>query len=972
MIRNKSQSCGRFLAPCLMVLVSSFAVTAAGSSLVVERLHVIPALAAPTEVRHTHTASLPNQALDDGLKGAADSHLDLHPSASAGDPANLMSHEHMAAMNLLVLDEATHISQRSGEWSDPTLWSSGSVPGAGAIVLVNSGHQVAYQQSSDVALDLVHVDGALVFAPAAQSRLVVDTMVASPGSLVSIGTMAEPVTGTVEILIADPGPDHSFSARGDDLEIGLGMVLHGEVSIHGQAKAPYLPVAGVAADGRKILAAGSSSLTLAPMDFDDWSLGLETWRIGDDIVVMGTERGEYQDELRRITAISGNEVFFEPPLEFSHSTPAFQTNNVSTINELSIFVANLTRRISIRSQYQGFEQVERRGHFMVMHSPGADIRFARFSNLGRTDKRIPTNQAVEGQITTRDIEEARREARALADSHPYDRGNPEGRYPLHFHRLGTGIGRQPFVAIGNAVDGSPGWGITHHDSYGAVNWNVVYDVVGAGIVSEDGNETGEWIGNFVTQIPGAPDRRQLTQQTVQETGDSGFAGVAFESQSRVITQRRNIAANARFGWSFLGISTSLGHAKALGRNSSSADFVDQPYNRNPGIITSYGPDIRQIQYNHKPQLLFGPMTAQFMQFSENQMIAISESGVTSWHRKGPPLDTFELLNQIDRAVAWRVDEVFNFVNYAGGYHVANSLFVDVGTVVNVQEKSTKNHIVNSHIEDASRVFFLNSPKTLNDQGVYLGNIELNVDSGVDGLQVPRDEPNAPAVSYQPGTVVWFDYPYPRVGQTSELVAVPFPSVQFSAQALKVGPSEALELQGVVFDSLGTREFSWQRWFFDRGDDGIYDTADDDIRVPGGHGHRAGRPGILGQGSAFPAAEFMQWTEGTLEWTEMLALYGAIRRNGRWVMPIPIWLNDLSKGDPYPYLVDFEIDGANEQDLLDAELTTYPTVDSTGVSFGNPNFLANGTPARTRTYYVKAWRVPIPQTATSLLFRDGFE
>jgi len=445
------------------------------------------------------------------------------------------------------------------------------------------------------------------------------------------------------------------------------------------------------------------------------------------------------------------------------------------------------------------------------------------------------------------------------------------------------------------------------------------------------------MGTFVTPVYGADSRRLIDHLTVQQTGDTGFAGVAFESQSRVITQKRNIAANARFGWSFMGIDTARGHAKALGRNSSSADYQDQPYILNPAIVTSSGPDLKQVQYNHKPQLMFGPMTAQFMEFSDNTMVAISEAGLTSWHRKGPPVDTFELLNQVDHTTVWRVDTAFNFTNYVGGYHVADSLFVEVGAVFAVQEKSTKNHLVNSHLERVSDAYRLSSPNTINDQGIYFGNTELDVDRGVDGLQVPRDVANVPAISYLPGDLIRFDHPFPRKTSPGPLPVQGRPSVSFNSGPLEVGPGVGLQLRGTVTDSLGDRQFSWHRWLFGKGPDEIYGTADDDIRVPGGDGHEARRPGTLGQGIAFPGADFMQWTQGPISLGEMLDLYGVYPRNGGSVMPIPIWLNDLASGRLYPDLVDFTVAGADNDDHIAHELAAYPLVAEDNETFGIPNF-----------------------------------
>ncbi len=58
------------------------------------------------------------------------------------------------------------------------------------------------------------------------------------------------------------------------------------------------------------------------------------------------------------------------------------------------------------------------------------------------------------------------------------------------------------MVTGNVVWGSPGWGIVHHDSHAQLIDNVVFDVVGAGIVAEDGNELGLWKNNLSVKATG--------------------------------------------------------------------------------------------------------------------------------------------------------------------------------------------------------------------------------------------------------------------------------------------------------------------------------------------------------------------------------------------------------------------------------------------------------------------------------------
>src|SRR5262249_32185097 len=123
-------------------------------------------------------------------------------------------------------------------------------------------------------------------------------------------------------------------------------------------------------------------------------------------------------------------------------------------------------------------------HTLFTRSADVDIRYVLFQQLGRT-----TN----------------------ADLDPVT--NHIGRYSLHMHHIKGPLpipadGYQ-FTLKGNAVDGDTDgvrskWGITIHDShYGLIEDNVVYNVAGSGIVTEDGSESyNVFQRNFVMRISG--------------------------------------------------------------------------------------------------------------------------------------------------------------------------------------------------------------------------------------------------------------------------------------------------------------------------------------------------------------------------------------------------------------------------------------------------------------------------------------
>lgn len=831
---------------------------------------------------------------------------------------------HDAVKDLQARNSSTHKAIKSGNWSAATTWQNGQIPGNNSNVFIPSEYAITYDVVSDARIKYIRIDGALNFATNKDTKLIVDTLISNPGSDFTIGTKDQPIATNVkaEILIANNGP---VTYNNDPQQLSRGLILQGHVKIHGMKKAAHLPLDLPANNGRKFLNAGSTQIKLKG--------DMSNWNVGDEIVIMGTKRGSYQDEKRTIKAINGNTVTLNSGLQYIHDTPSFQTNNISGISELDIHVGNLTRNVLIHSEYKSYNDVKRRGHVMIMHVDGADIRYAAFLDLGRTDKRIEINDAYHPGIK-----------------------NPEGRYPLYFHHTGVDPGRVPFKAIGNAVSRSPGWGIVQQDSYGAINHNFVYDIIGAGIVSEDGNEIGDWIGNFVTNLKGASGRTKVDHTIVQVKGYIGYAGIAFECQSRMINIKHNIAANARIGWSFLGVRGSRGHLKDKDSPGITDNSPDQPYFKNPLIVTTRDPNPMTAQFNERPGSMLAPMVPNFTNVNYNQSIAL-DTGINSWHRLRPW--NMEFLNNIRHHVSWRTSKAFNFINYIGGYHVSKSLFVENGSIIKAQEKTSKNSIVQCHIENSSDTF-RTAILSLNFEGVFYNNTEKNVKNPVNGQKFPNIEGGRKLANVNSSSLVHFKLPYAIV--TNGLKnKIPHPVLNLTNKPV-VGPRKGVVIEGTVTDSLNTRIYNAFTWMGDLGklgNDLIYNTSDDKDHIreigiqKGFKGPAPGRQDLIPPSNGFGA-----YFRNTYKWTQYLEIYGAYKKNGKWIMPIPIWLNDTYDGLPYPFLVDYEIQGANEADLIKYQLTEYPKIDLTNVSFGNPNVNANGSFKNKRTYFRENWRVPI--------------
>jgi len=431
-----------------------------------------------------------------------------------GDHAGMMA-EHMAVLDLVPRDEATHIAVGHGDWNDPANWHNGEVPSDGARVLIPEGIHMTYGQVNEESLFTLRVDGALEFASDTDSQLVVDTFVVSPTGVLTIGSEKNPVDPdvNVDIIFANNG---EIDVDWDPTLLSRGLIAHGTVNIHGAEKSAH----------EKVVDDPQAGDT-----FVDFGTDPAGWAIGDTIVIAGTHYDGYdsiwfpedgytpsEDETRVITKIEDGKVHFDDPLIHDHDTPR---------DDLKTSVANYTRNVSFETEDAETAEVYERGHVMFVHNDDVDVRYAEFHELGRTDKSQDALNASEFEDIAFD-------------------SNVKGRYSFHFHKAGADSD-DPGIAIGNSVFGSPGWGFVHHDSHAVLDGNATFDTFGAGFVAESGNETGAWTNNIAIFAQGV-DWRPAKFSNDVETFDMGRTGDGFWFQGRMVESNDNIAASVNHGF----------------------------------------------------------------------------------------------------------------------------------------------------------------------------------------------------------------------------------------------------------------------------------------------------------------------------------------------------------------------------------------------------------------------------------------
>ena len=433
-----------------------------------------------------------------------ENHLENHSNGDVPHPDDPeKQQEHLALLNLVPRSQATHVAIRRGPWSSPETWLDmdgdqiGDIPGNGAKVLIPDGIRVNYNMVANAPLDTVRVDGTLHFRHDVNTMMIVDTLVVDTTGTLEIGTKENPIAADVfaMVLITDQGP---IDTDWDPLLLSRGVISHGQTQINGSYKTPYVAI-------ENNLYAGDTELVLSQVPTD--------WRVGDRLVITNSQRNGERDEQVTIRAINGNQVTITR-LNYGHVAP----------DGLSMYAANLVRNVVVLSQ--NTSDVSRRGHVMFMHSDQVEVNNAGFYGLGRTDKdqRVtdPTLDSQGQLITSTGV-------------------NPRGRYAVHFHRTGTASQDIPAMITASVVVDSPGWGFVNHDSHVVMEDNVSYDSLGAGFVTELGNETGAFRRNLAIRSVGSGE----SFENRSDIFDFGHSGHGFWFQGPGVEVEDNIVAGSR-------------------------------------------------------------------------------------------------------------------------------------------------------------------------------------------------------------------------------------------------------------------------------------------------------------------------------------------------------------------------------------------------------------------------------------------
>ncbi|MCI0464832.1 MAG: hypothetical protein L0Z62_48545 [Gemmataceae bacterium] len=486
---------------------------------------------------------------------------------------------------------------------------------------------MTYDVVSDTALKslVVPAGGRLTFRTDVSTRVLVQNFLVLQGGELQIGTAANPVAADVkaEVVIANAPLD----LVKDPEQYGNGLVALGKVTMHGVVKSDTF--VRLAAE----VAAGQTTLTLAQP--------VSGWRVGDRIALPDTRHLKEEEtwanyvpqwELATIQSVSadGRVLTLAEPLRFAH----IGARNAAGVLEFLPHVANMTRNVVVKSQ----NITGTRGYVLFTHRADVDARYVQFSGLGRTTNDVTddTTFASTGQ--------------------PNHLGtNQSGRYPVYFRNLSgpaaTPANGYQYTFVGNSVicplDPMPfRWGITVKNShYGLISGNVLYNWAGAGLVTQDGNESFNVIEkNFALAVRGDDNPRANTGRDGSVYWFNGFNNYI----------RDNVAANGH------------GDHQGIVAGSGFNLFTPAASRADTRIPLFKGADVSQDGQYRLVDMQLTPI----LEFARNETYGATATGLTLWHLGTDGYVTRNIGTSVIKDFrAWHVHDEGFF-----GYPVQNVLF----------------------------------------------------------------------------------------------------------------------------------------------------------------------------------------------------------------------------------------------------------------------------------------------------------
>ncbi|WP_054529329.1 G8 domain-containing protein [Erythrobacter sp. SG61-1L] len=310
---------------------------------------------------------------------------------------------------------------KQSRWSDPASWPNGKVPRDGDAVTIERDRNIVLDVSPP-ALRSLTIAGKLSFSDDLDLELKSEWILVAGGEL-GIGSEAKPHTRKATITLTDNVPDEDINTMGDR---GI-MMMAGTLNLHGDRTNSWTKLS-------KTAKAGSASIEV---------LDAGGWRKGDEIVLASTDFDPRQAERRTITAIRGNTLTLDMPLQYMHFGEV--TYGVDERGEVGLLTRNIRIQASddAESSYFG-------GHIMAMAGSKMYVSGIELNRMGQ---------------------------------HLH-----LARYPIHWHIIGEGQGQ--YIRNSSIHDTYSRCVTVHGTNNLQIENNVTFNTVGHCFFLEDAVETG--------------------------------------------------------------------------------------------------------------------------------------------------------------------------------------------------------------------------------------------------------------------------------------------------------------------------------------------------------------------------------------------------------------------------------------------------------------------------------------------------
>lgn len=480
-----------------------------------------------------------------------------------------------------VMPTGTFNIHAGGFASDVSKWSLGRLPQTGDSISIASGMGIIWDLESDAILNDISVPFNCVWTLATWK----DTKIRFR-YWISMGIVnkTDPTPSTTQGKIK-----HQFIIHPDNpgQTTRGGVMYMGPTRVRGAKKESWLKLAVTSGETEPGVRAGSETIVVQ-------GLAAANWRVGQTIIIGGTNHlplaatdpqytgptryfipnsqggsrhvnlNEFQfgeEEERVITGISGNIISFSGPLLYDHIgfTRTLDDGLVITISPV---VGNPSHSIEYRSA--SFEEdghldataditdLQKRAHLMFHGCDDVDDRWNSHKNMGRTDTN-PTLTPGPGNRSADILTVSSSNSTPIADPN-----NVRGRYSRHYHGLGYFMSSPMTVCEGTSdwapLDAVPvpGWGNVQHMSRMIIHNAMVFNIRGGGIISELGNEIGQWTKCLAMFVRGDGETHQWDSRAERYVNHNDSYGVGFGNQSRAILMHDNVAVSCKYAytWNF--------------------------------------------------------------------------------------------------------------------------------------------------------------------------------------------------------------------------------------------------------------------------------------------------------------------------------------------------------------------------------------------------------------------------------------